>query len=200
MELLLIRHALPQRVEAADGPADPGLADLGHRQAAALAEWLADEPLHAIYTSPLRRAVETAAPLAERHGLGTIVDEDLAEFDRHATDYIPIEELKAEGDPRWQQMVEGDWSSEGTVDPEAWAAAVVVAVERVVDAHPGESVAIVAHGGVVNIYLAHVLGTRQPMFFEPAYTSINRVLAARSGQRQIRSVNETAHLRGLLLR
>jgi probable phosphoglycerate mutase len=61
-------------------------------------------------------------------------------------------------------------------------------------------VAIVAHGGVVNIYLAHVLGTRQPMFFEPAYTSINRVLAARSGQRQIRSVNETAHLRGLLLR
>lgn len=198
MELLLIRHALPVRVEAAEGPADPALAELGHRQAAALADWLADEPLHAIYASPLRRAVETAAPLAERLGLGVIVDEDLAEFDRHANDYIPIEELKAERDPRWQQMVDGDWSADGTIDPETWAAAVVVGVERVIEAHPGETVAIVAHGGVVNIYLAHVLGTHRPMFFEPAYTSISRVLAAREGQRQIRSVNETAHVRGLL--
>jgi probable phosphoglycerate mutase len=199
MELLLIRHALPVRVEAAGGPADPVLADLGHRQATALADWLADEPIEAIYTSPLRRAVQTAAPLAERHGLSPIVDEDLAEWDRHSADYVPIEELKAEGDPRWQQMVAGEWFVDAVdVDPEAWAAAVVVAVERVIADNPGRTVALVAHGGVVNIYLAHILGIDRPMWFEPAYTSISRVLAARSGQRQVRSVNEAAHVRRLL--
>lgn len=195
MELLLIRHALPVRIEGATGPADPPLAELGRRQADALAEWLADEPLDAIYTSPLRRAIETAAPLASRHGIVTIVEDDLAEFDREADSYVPIEELKAEDDPRWHQMVAGEWSNDGTVDPGAFAAGVIAGVERIIAAHSGQTVAIVAHGGVVNVYLAHILGTTRPMFFEPAYTSISRVLAARSGQRQVRSVNETAHVR-----
>jgi probable phosphoglycerate mutase len=198
MELLLIRHALPVRIEGATGPADPPLAELGRRQADALAEWLADEPLDAIYTSPLRRAVETAAPLASRHGLVTIVEDDIAEFDREADSYVPIEELKAEDDPRWHEMVAGEWSSDGTVDPAAFAAGVIAGVERIIAAHSGQTVAIVAHGGVVNVYLAHILGTTRPMFFEPAYTSISRVLAARSGQRQVRSVNETAHVRDVL--
>ena len=192
MELLLIRHALPVRLELAEGPADPPLADVGHRQAAAVAAWLADEPIDAIYTSPLQRAVETAVPLSKATGLGTIVDEDLAEYDRHASEYIPMEELRAEGGERWEQAV-ADWS--GGSEMEAWFAGVVAAVERVVDAHPGQTVAIVAHGGVVNAYLAHVLGIGRQMFFEPAYTSISRVLAARSGHRQLRSMNEVAHLR-----
>jgi 2,3-bisphosphoglycerate-dependent phosphoglycerate mutase len=198
MELLLIRHALPIRIEGATGPADPPLAELGRRQADALAEWLADEPLDAIYTSPLRRALETAAPLASRHGLVAIVEDDLAEFDREADYYVPIEELKAEDDPRWHQMVAGEWTSDGTVDPAAFAAGVIAGIERIIAAHSGQTVAIVAHGGVVNVYLAHILGTTRPMFFEPAYTSISRVLAARSGQRQVRSVNETAHVRDVL--
>ena len=195
MELLLIRHALPVRMELAEGPADPPLAELGHRQAQALAEWLADEPIDAIYTSPLQRAVETALPLSEATGLGTIVDEDLAEYDRHASEYIPMEELRAEGGERWEQAV-ADWQM-GAVEMETWFDAVVAAVERVVAAHPGQRVAVVAHGGVVNAYLAHVLGIGKQLFFEPAYTSISRVLAARSGERMLRSVNETAHLRGL---
>jgi 2,3-bisphosphoglycerate-dependent phosphoglycerate mutase len=198
MELLLIRHALPVRIDSAAGPADPPLADLGRRQAAALADWLADSPLDAIYTSPMRRAVETAAPLCARHGIAPVVDDGLAEFDREADSYVPIEELKAEDDPRWHQLVAGDWSNGGTVDPVVFAAGVVETVERIVATHGGQTVAVVAHGGVVNVYLAHVLGTTRPMFFEPAYTSISRVLAARSGQRQVRSVNETAHVRDLL--
>ena len=199
MELLLIRHALPVRIEGAPGPADPPLADLGRRQADALADWLADAPIDAIYTSPLRRAIETAAPLAARHGITPVVEDAIAEFDREADHYVPIEELKAEDDPRWHQLVAGDWSSSGNADPEVFATGVVDAVEQIIAAHGGQTVALVAHGGVVNVYLAHILGTTKPMFFEPAYTSISRVLAARSGQRQVRSVNETAHVRDLLV-
>ncbi len=188
MELLLIRHALPVRVDegTTDGPADPPLADLGRRQADALAEWLASEAIDALWTSPMRRALETAAPVASRLGLTPVVDEGLAEYDRDAASYIPIEELKAAGDPRWNQVPER---------PEHFAGVVVDTVERLVRAHPRQRVAVVCHGGVINAYTGHVLRLDQPLFFLPAYTSISRVLAAGSGQRSIGSLNEAAHLR-----
>ena len=62
MELLLIRHARPLRAESVDGPADPGLSDLGRRQAEALAGWLVPERIDAVYTSPLRRSVRDTTP------------------------------------------------------------------------------------------------------------------------------------------
>lgn len=190
MELALIRHALPVRIDegTVDGPADPPLAPVGRTQAEALADWLAAEQVDAIWSSPMRRARETAAPVAERLGLEVHVDERLAEYDRHATSYVPIEELKAAGDPRWNELPER---------PEEFQAHVVAAIEDVVAAHPGQRVAVVCHGGVVNAYVAHVLGLAEPIFFLPGYTSISRVLAAGSGQRSIATLNETAHLRGL---
>jgi hypothetical protein len=55
----------------------------------------------------------------------------------------------------------------------------------------------VCHGGVINAYLAHVLGLgARRGFFYPNYTSVHRVAAARSGERSIVTVNETPHLRG----
>jgi probable phosphoglycerate mutase len=190
VELLLIRHALPVRVDegSVDGPADPHLAPLGVRQAEALAGWLAAEPIHAIWSSPMRRALETAAPLAARLGLEVRVDEGLAEYDRHAASYIPLEELKAANDPRWNELPER---------PEEFQAEVVAALEAVVVAHPGQRVAVVCHGGVINAYAGHVLGLADPLFFLPTYTSVSRVLAASSGVRSIESLNESGHLRGV---
>ena len=191
MELLLIRHALPVRIDegAADGPADPHLAPVGVEQAEALAGWLADERIDAIWSSPMRRARETAVPLSEKLGLEVVVDPGLAEFDRDAASYIPIEELKAANDPRWNQLPER---------PEEFAAEVVEAVERIIAAHPGQRVAVVCHGGVVNAYAGHVLGIDDPLFFLPAYTSISRILASASGIRSIGSLNESSHVRHLI--
>ena len=67
MELLLIRHAVPERITSEDSggaPADPSLTDAGRRQARRLAAWLAIEGVDHIVSSPLRRASETAAPVA----------------------------------------------------------------------------------------------------------------------------------------
>jgi len=190
VELLLIRHALPVRVDegTVDGPADPHLAALGVQQAEALADWLAGETVHAIWSSPMRRARETAAPLSSRLGLPVQVDEGLAEYDRGAGSYIPIEELKAANDPRWTQLPER---------PEEFQRDVVTAIEAIVAAHPGERVAVVCHGGVINAYAGHVLGLTDPLFFLPAYTSVSRILAASTGTRSIESLNESAHIRGL---
>jgi probable phosphoglycerate mutase len=199
MELLLIRHALPVRIEGEEGTAaDPELAELGHEQSRALADYLGGEHVDVLYASPLRRARQTAEPVSAQLGLEIVIDDELAEFDRHSHFYIPIEELKEEKDERWDDMLEGRWGVDGEVDPATFKAVVVEAVERVIKAHPGKTVAIVCHGGVINAYFAHLLDLEFPMFFEPAYTSISRVLASSAGHRQVKSINEHAHVRALL--
>ena len=82
--------------------------------------------------------------------------------------------------------------------PDHFQGVVVEAIERIVEAHPGQRVAVVCHGGVINVYTGHVLGIDDPLFFLPGYTSISRVMVAGSGERSIRSLNEIAHVRHLL--
>jgi probable phosphoglycerate mutase len=195
MELLMIRHALPVRRELAEGAADPELAPEGAKQALLLAEYLSAERLDAVYCSPLRRAVQTAAPVAESQGHDVVVVDEVAEYDRTASEYVPVEELKAADDPRWRAMLAGEWDAEET--PEQFASRVVAGIERLVAAHRGGRIAVVCHGGVINGYLSHILGLPQSNgFFYPNYTSIHRVAAASSGERSIVTVNETSHLRG----
>jgi probable phosphoglycerate mutase len=197
MELLLIRHALPVRIEDAEGPADPELSEAGRHQSRHLADYLADERIHAVYASPMRRAHETALPLAERQGVAVVLEEGLAEYDRHHNEYIPVEQLKAENREAWQELMDGTWHEQLGIDPHEFRANVVAAVERIIDAHPGRKVAVVCHGGVINAYLSHLLGLDDPTgFFYPNYTSIHRIAAARSGERSILTLNETFHLRG----
>jgi probable phosphoglycerate mutase len=196
MELILIRHALPIRRVVSEGAADPELSADGLVQSQHLAAYLGDEPIHAIYTSPLKRAIQTAAPLAERLGLTATIVDGVAEYDRLSSTYIPVEELKATNDPRWQQMLADTWDDRDETRTE-FADRVQSAMESIVIDHPGQNVAVVCHGGVINAFLARVLGMQDSSgFFYPNYTSVHRVVAARSGQRQIITVNETAHLRG----
>jgi probable phosphoglycerate mutase len=199
MELLVIRHAEPVRVTAAEtggAAADPELTARGRGQAARLAEWLASEGVDHVVSSPLRRATETAAPLAEALGLGITIDEGLCEYDAHTDSYIPIEELRATKDDRWQAMVEGRWQDFGGEAPDVFRARIVERLDAVIAAHPGERVAAVCHGGVINVFLGALLGVEQPLWFDPGYTSINRVRASRSGARSVGSINELGHLLG----
>ena len=190
MELLLIRHALPIRIDDGDGPADPDLSEIGHRQAATLAEWLVAEGLDAIWSSPMSRARQTAAPVEAALGLEATVDDDLKEFDAEEPHYVPMEELKGTDDPRWRELIE----RLGAPEQFAFRDLAAAAVERVVEAHSGQRVAVVCHGGVINAYLSTILGIDRPLFFEPTYTSISRVMASSRGHRSLVSVNEIPHM------
>jgi len=193
---MLIRHGLPVRRELSEGIADPELAEDGHAQARYLAEYLAAESIEAVYASPLRRAYQTAEPLAAAKGVPITVVDGVAEWDRNSSEYIPIEELKAANDPRWQAMARGEWTVHDET-PEEFAARVIGAVEGIIAAHPSQRVAVVCHGGVVNSYLSHILGLPISQgFFYPNYTSIHRVAASTRGHRSVVTVNETSHLRG----
>ncbi len=201
MELLLIRHALPIREEVDTGSADPALTEVGHAQAALLAEYLASERLDAIYSSPMCRARETAEALRKGRTVDgapieIVLNEQLAEYDRNSTAYVPVEELRAQNDPRWHDIVAGTWDSDEP--PEVFQDRITSGIEQIINDHPGERVAVVCHGGVINAYLSGVLnidGGGPAQFFYPNYTSIHRLMASSGGIRSIVTINETSHLR-----
>ena len=193
MELILVRHGLPVRQELASGRADPKLSAAGRQQAQQVADWLHDEGIDAIYTSPMRRARETAAPLAGRLNCTSTVHDAIAEYDRAASHYIPMEELKREDYAAWKEFVDGGYGDD--YDMAAFAKTVVAGMEDIISSHSGHRVAAFCHGGVINAWACKVLGMPPSLFLDVAYGSINRFLCASSGERNIRSLNETGHLR-----
>ena len=199
MEIVLVRHALPVRVDATpDGePADPELAERGHEQARRVVQALAGQDVTALYTSPSLRARQTALPVEQALGLAATVEPGLAEFDSADSSYVPVEELEAAGDPRWHALLQGDLYSRG-VDPAEFRARVVAAVERIVARHPGGRAVLFTHAGAINAAAGQVLSQERTIWFPPAYASLTRIGAARDGRRGIVSLNETAHVRDLL--
>tara|TARA_Y100001970_G_scaffold256217_1_gene333714 strand:+ start:2595 stop:3215 length:621 start_codon:yes stop_codon:yes gene_type:complete len=198
MELIFVRHGRPEHVQTSDGsPADPPLAEVGHLQAAAVAQWLKEEPVDHIYSSPMRRAMETAKPIEEALGLSVAIREHLSEFDRNSSSYVPMEILKEVNRRAWERMASGA-VSDSTDSLYTWRDSVLGEVEHLIEHHSGQRVVVVCHGGVINAYLAFCLSIdeREFMKFDVDYTSVTRVLASSTGHRSVKSVNETTHFRG----
>ena len=194
MELLLIRHGLPERVVNEDGtPADPPLSAKGRDQAERVARWLEGVSIDRLYSSPLLRARETAQPLATLRGLAVEIEPAVREYDADSALYIPMEDLKEHDYEQWKVLVSGGYAAE--VDFLAFRAEVVTGVEQIIADNPGRRVVVFCHGGVINAWAAHVLGMKPQLFIDVSYTSVNRFWAASSGERSLGSLNEAAHLR-----
>ncbi|MBY6687837.1 histidine phosphatase family protein [Rhodococcus sp. BP-149] len=196
MQLLLIRHALPLR---SDADADPALAPLGLEQAARVPDGLRAHRLARIVSSPQLRARQTAEPLAADTGLPVDVLDGLAEYDRDFPGYLPIEEAREKFPVEFERIKAGHLPS--AVDADAFRRRVFDDIASVVrDAEPEDTVAVFAHGGVINVHLQDLLGTAMPLTFPIDYVSVTRILFSRSGRRTVASVNETQHVWDLLPR
>jgi probable phosphoglycerate mutase len=158
--ILLARHGesdwnVEQRWQ---GHADRSLTARGRAQARALADRLDGYPLTAIYSSDLRRALDTARAVAERRGLEVTARVDLREVDVGSWSGRSRAELAA-GFPeqlaRWERGSQG-W--EGGESYEEMAARIVRAVGEIAAAHSGEHVLVVSHGGTVRAVHAYALG------------------------------------------
>jgi probable phosphoglycerate mutase len=193
MELILIRHGLPEKVVRDDGgAADPELSATGHLQAQKMAEYLQSEPIAKIYSSPMRRAAQTAEPLASLLDLPVTLVDGVAEYDQQADHYIPVEQLKEENYAAWKALMRGDLQG---YDFEAFVDRAIAALNDIIANHRGETVAVTCHGGIVNVWAAYVLGMTPRMFFNPYYTSISRFRAASSGEKSVITLNERHHVR-----
>ncbi|MFQ5380368.1 MAG: histidine phosphatase family protein [Dehalococcoidia bacterium] len=194
MELVVIRHGLPETVIREREAADPALSPEGREQARRVAEWLRDERFDALYSSPLRRARETAEPLAAQQGLDVAIHDGVAEYDRESPVYVPMEDLKRDNYDEWRRIMSDGLFAD---DPHEFRKTVAGAMEEIIAAHRGQKVAVFCHGGVINAWASQVADTGKVFFFDPFYTSINRFMAAGSGERSVMTLNETSHLRGM---
>lgn len=198
MQLLLVRHALPLRSEHGEG-ADPDLSDVGLQQIARLPEALRRFPISRVVSSPQRRAIQTAEPVAQARELKIEIDDRWAEYDRDLHSYIPVEQIRNEFPEEWARMAQGHLPS--AVDEDAFRARVRAAIDDLVAAaDPDETVASFSHGGVINVVLHEILGTARLLSFPIDYASVTRLLFSRTGQATVASVNGTEHVWDLLPR
>ncbi|MHA7649955.1 histidine phosphatase family protein [Mycobacterium sp. ML4] len=198
MQLLLVRHALPLRSDHGQG-SDPDLSETGLQQVARLPEALARFPISRVVSSPQRRAIQTAEPLAQARDLSVDIEDRLAEYDRDLASYIPIEQIRTEFPQKWARMAQGQLPS--AVDEDAFRARVRGAIDDLVaSADPDETIAAFSHGGVINVVLHEILGTARLLSFPIDYASVTRLLFSRTGQATVATVNATEHVWDLLPR
>jgi 2,3-bisphosphoglycerate-dependent phosphoglycerate mutase len=208
VEVYLIRHAdaLPDAAEVVLGHYDEqSLSELGRKQAQALAAGLRDVKLAAVYSAPLGRARQTAAPLAEARGLEVQIEPGLREVGlgplhpniaEGASPQEYAEALKV----RLREIAaiaigEGGWGSIPGAEPSAaLRERMTAAVSAIVARHPGESVALVSHAGAINAYFAAILGLQRDYFFPTANTSIS-VVRVKGANTLVMALNDIAHLR-----
>lgn len=176
--LLLVRHGVtPTTGQVLPGRA-PGLhlAEQGNKQAQRFAERLQGLAVDAIYSSPMERALETAAPAAEATGLKVTHDDGLLECDFGTWTGAALSELYKL--PQWRE-VQSSPSTFRFPDGESFSEMqerMVAALENIAAAHPGGVVICFSHADTIKAAVAHAMGTPldnfQRIYINPASVSV----------------------------
>lgn len=158
--ILLARHGESDwnRSKRWQGFADRPLTERGRRQAAELAERLADTELDAMYSSDLQRALETAQIVARTKGLRVETTSELREVDVGSWSGLTRAEAEDRFPDAYQRWLEG---GEGWDDGESYeqlGERVTRAIRRIAAAHDGKRILVVAHGGTIRAIHAGALG------------------------------------------
>jgi probable phosphoglycerate mutase len=166
MTLFLIRHGQTDWIAKAVAGRLPSvhLNAEGRQQAERLAARLKALPITAIYSSPLERTRETAAPLAEALGLEVHPCEEAIELDFGGWQGARIPDLDA--DPRWRAfntLRSMTRAPGGELMPEVQTR-IVAAIGRIRDAHPDGVVALFSHGDVIRSAVAYFAGVPLDLF------------------------------------
>lgn len=201
-EIILIRHGVTawNRERRFQGQIDIPLDDEGRLQAMQLARALGSEPLAAVYSSDLSRARQTAEPLARALGQNLILETGLRERFYGAFEGRTWDELQrdhAEDFSRWRAR-EVDFELPGSGESlRVLQDRVAVTLRSLAERHPGEKLAAVSHGGVLDCAyrIATGLGIGEPRQHELLNASVNRIRYD-GGSFQLISWADVVHLRG----
>ena len=185
--ILAIRHGQTAWNASAriQGHTDIELDALGQWQARQLAQALGHEELQAIYSSDLSRARDTAAPLAAAHGLPLGIDTGLRERafgDFEGMSFEQIESRWPEQALAWRRRDPGFGPQGGEVLRD-FRERVVAALTRLALAHRGQCIAMVTHGGVLDVLYREAarIALDAPRTWQVANAGINRLLHSGEG-------------------
>jgi probable phosphoglycerate mutase len=167
------------------GQIDISLNSTGQEQARRLAEALAEEGVEAIVASDLVRARDTAQAVAQRIGLPLATDKGLRErhfgiFQGHT--YAEVEQRWPEESARWRKR-EPEFGAPGGETLAAFYERCVQTASRLAAAHPGRTLLLVTHGGVLDCLYraASRIALNAPRTWELANTGVNRLLYTPEG-------------------
>ncbi|MFP4013946.1 MAG: histidine phosphatase family protein [Chitinispirillaceae bacterium] len=196
---LLIRHGnidmadrIPGRLEGVHLSAD------GRRQACGIVDFLEGIPLHAIYSSPLERAIETATPLARDRGIDIELRDSFAEIDFGEWTGKSFGEL--ESDFGWKQF---HFYRNGCVIPKGELMVqvqtrMVSEMERLCGDHSEQVVAVVSHHDPIKSVLAYYLGVSLDSFLHiTVSTGSVSALKISETDSHVKFINHTGEIPGL---
>lgn len=187
--VLLIRHGRSADiVPGSTESSDPPLHVDGEHQALLLGQRLSTTKIDAVYSSHLLRASATAEAVAQHHGLSVGIYEDLEEVRLGDWGHGEFRRRAATNDPAflaWRELGTWDGIPNGEGD-QTFRHRIATRINDLSARHRGSTIAVVCHGGVINAYLAHALGTDRSLWMMVENTSITTV-----------NVSETVHVLGL---
>jgi probable phosphoglycerate mutase len=165
--VLLVRHGRTPNTGVILPGRAPGLhlADEGRQQADAIAQRIGHlSRIAAVYTSPLERARETAAPIARARRLALRVERDLTECD--IGEWTGLRLKRAQRKPEWQLVLHhpSGFRFPGGESFSEMQLRVTAALARLVERHPGEAIVAVSHADPIKAVVAHSLGVHLDLF------------------------------------
>lgn len=202
LRILLVRHGETgwNKAGSFQGRTDIGLNQQGRVQAGALGVALRQEPLKAIYSSPLSRAMETARAINRYHKVPLVQYEGLMEMDLGDFEGLLGSDLNKEHPEflsKWREdaasvrMPNGEALQE--VQERAWAV-----VQEIIETHHEGTVLLCAHNFVIRTILCKILGMPMSDFrrFRLSVGAIS-VIEKSSGRYSVVCINDTCHLEGI---
>jgi broad specificity phosphatase PhoE len=200
--IYLVRHGQTawNKEEIFRGRTDVPLDETGLKQAELAAEYFKGMEIHAIYSSPLARALQTAHKIAEFHSLKVqplegIIDLSFGNWEGH-----PHHEIKTIDSERYRQ-----WREEphrvrlpGGESLEEVRVRSMAALEEVIQSNPGKTLVLVSHRVINKVLICGILGIDNSHFWQIGQdtTAIN-LIQYRNGKYILSILNETCHLKRL---
>jgi len=201
-KFILIRHgeSVWNGERRTQGSQDPDLSPRGRRQSDLLVARLRthlSKRVTAVYTSPLRRAAETAERIGGALNLPTVSEPDFREMCLGRWEGMTVSQIQAAFPGTYERWLQDPlaFPAPGGERLEAFARRVVGAFERMQAALPGADLIVVSHGGVIKALLCHVLGLDMRSLFriKQDNTAMNHV-EVNAEVRRVLLVNDTCHL------
>jgi broad specificity phosphatase PhoE len=194
--LLLIRHAeVESRYQRVfGGRIDMDLSPRGHEQAAALAKYLRQKPVQAIYASPMKRVQQTMEPWLVNGVPQPTVLPDLREVDFGGWTGLSYGEVQTRfGVSAWEWLNQLEAAAiPNGENAGSFQARVEPCLRQILRSHAGEQVAVVCHGGVIRMLLGILLDLplQRTGIFQIEYASVTQV-ALRPEQTELQLLNFT---------
>jgi alpha-ribazole phosphatase/probable phosphoglycerate mutase len=193
--LYLIRHGQVDKVRprSYNGQSDVPLSPLGRQQMERLADWAASTGLSAVYCSDLQRTRQGADVVGRRCAVPVSATPLLREKHFGRWEGLTYEEAEEQFPVEWRAWL-ADPSAARPPEGETYReveARVVPFVRRLVLDHAGQSVLILAHGGVNRVIVCRALGLPMQRVFgiEQDYACVNRIDCSAGGRWQVAVMN-----------